>query len=197
VIGRLRGTVVVKRPPYLILEVGGVGYEIEAPMSTFYALPESGEVILHTHLTVRDDALQLFGFASTAEKTLFRDLIKVSGVGGKMALTILSGISVPDFIATVREGDDSRLTGLPGVGKKTAARLVVEMRDQLGEAVSGEAGESTAPSQTVGSNRAEAFDALTTLGYKPAEANRLLKDLGDAGTDSEELIRLALKRAVR
>lgn len=195
-IGRLRGTVVEKRPPVLILDVAGVGYELEAPMSTFFNLPPTGgEATLHTHLAVRDDALLLFGFATRAEKNLFRDLIKISGVGAKMALTILSGSGVDEFVATVQAGDTDKLTGLPGVGKKTAARLIVEMRDRLDGAIPGAAvpGAGSDPSDAV----SEAHRALTALGYKPAEAARLLKDLPEPGGDSESLIRQALKKAVR
>lgn len=199
-IGRLQGRIAVKQPPTLILDVGGIGYELEAPMSTFFNLPATGETAtLHTHLAVREDALLLYGFASLAERGLFRDLIKVSGVGAKLALTILSGISVNDFVATVNEGDSDKLTGLPGVGKKTAARLVVEMRDRLGTgAGDGEppAVDGTGPAgddDPVG----EAHRALTALGYKPAEATRLLKDMPTGEHDSEVLIREALKRAVR
>ena len=194
-IGRLRGTVVDKRPPVLILDVGGVGYELEAPMSTFFNLPAAGEpVTLHTHLAVRDDALLLFGFGTRAEKDLFRDLIKVSGVGAKMALTILSGTGVDEFVITVREGNADKLTGLPGVGKKTAARLIVEMRDRLGApAETAGAGSAAAPADAV----TEAHRALTALGYKPAEATRLLKDREDPDADSESLIRQALRKAVR
>lgn len=195
-IGRLRGTIVEKRPPVLVLDVAGVGYELEAPMSTFFNLPPSGgEVTLHTHLAVRDDALLLFGFATQAEKNLFRDLIKVSGVGAKMALTILSGSGVDEFVATVQAGDADKLTGLPGVGKKTAARLIVEMRDRLDGAVPqiAGAGNGSDPTGAVG----EAHRALTSLGYKPAEATRLLKDLPEPDGDSESLIRQALKKAVR
>lgn len=195
-IGRLRGTVIEKRPPVLVLDVGGVGYELEAPMSTFFALPAAGEIVtLHTHLAVREDALLLFGFATQAEKRLFRDLIKVSGVGAKMALTILSGSSVDEFVATVQEGDADKLTGLPGVGKKTAARLIVEMRDRLGAAPP----PASAPAAGGGPADAmsEAHRALTALGYKPAEATRLLKDPEDPAADSEGLIRQALRKAVR
>jgi Holliday junction DNA helicase RuvA len=196
VIGRLRGTVVDKRPPVLILDVGGVGYELEVSMSTFFTLPAAGETVtLHTHLAVREDALLLFGFATRAEKILFRDLIKISGVGAKMALTILSGTGVDEFVATVQAGNADKLTGLPGVGKKTAARLIVEMRDRLGEAPPQAGGPAPggAPSDPV----SEAHRALTALGYKPAEATRLLKDLEDPAGDSESLIRQALKKAVR
>ncbi|MES1944428.1 Holliday junction DNA helicase RuvA [Salinisphaera sp. PC39] len=197
-IGLLRGVVADKRPPYLLLDVGGVGYELEAPMSTFFALPAAGETAtLHTHLAVREDALLLFGFATRAEKDLFRDLIKVSGVGAKMALTILSGTGVDEFVTTVQEGDADKLTGLPGVGKKTAARLIVEMRDRIGAAPPAAGGAAPSagggPADAVG----EAHRALTALGYKPAEATRLLKDLDEPDGDSESLIRQALRKAVR
>ena len=197
-IGLLRGVVADKRPPYLLLDVGGVGYELEAPMSTFFALPAAGETAtLHTHLAVREDALLLFGFATRAEKDLFRDLIKVSGVGAKMALTILSGTGVDEFVTTVQEGDADKLTGLPGVGKKTAARLIVEKRDRIGAApaAAGDGAPSAGggPADAVG----EAHRALTALGYPPAEATRLLKDLDDPDGDSERLIRQALRKAVR
>ena len=131
-IGRLRGILAEKKPPYLLLDVNGVGYELEAPMGTIFQLPEVGaEVTLHTHLAVRDDAHLLFAFATEAERTLFRTLIKVNGVGAKLALTILSGISADDFARCVQESDTASLVRLPGVGKKTAERLVVEMRDRL------------------------------------------------------------------
>lgn len=199
-IGRLEGRLLEKRPPWLVLDVGGVGYEVEAPMSTFYKLPAVGEsVVLRTHLVVREDAFSLFGFGAEAERSLFRDLIKVSGVGPRLALTILSGISPEDFVATIQEGDADRLTGLPGVGKKTAARLMVDMRDRLGSAsasgltMAGPAGSGGVPDDPA----AEAHHALTSLGYKPAEATRLLRNCDTAGQSSEELIRQALKRAVR
>lgn len=198
-IGHLRGTLVHKQPPALLIDVSGVGYELEAPMSTFYTLPAVGETVtLVTHLVVREDAHQLFGFASRAERQLFRDLIKVTGVGARMGLTILSGISVNDFIATVQQGDGTRLTRLPGVGKKTAARLVVEMRDRIGLPAIVEDGQPAAlqASGEVGPET-EAFEALIALGYKPAEATRLLRKVATPGLNSEELIRLALKMAVK
>lgn len=198
-IGRLRGEVVAKQPPALVLDVGGVGYELEAPMSTFFNLPATGETVtLHTHLVVREDAMLLYAFASLAERSLFRELIKVSGVGAKLALTILSGISVDDFVATVNDGDADRLTGLPGIGKKTAARLIVEMRGRIvggdNDGSAPAAGSGVAPGFDA---RGEAHGALTALGYKPAEATRLLKDIPTDGQGSEALIREALKRAVR
>lgn len=196
-IGRLKGELVEKAPPVLIVDIGGVGYEVEAPMSTFYKLPATGkQVTLHTQMIFREDAQIIYGFATRAERELFRDLIKISGVGGKLALTILSGIPVDDFIATVQQGDSAALTRLPGVGKKTAARLVVEMKDRLGSAVpvvEGEPGGETGEADAM----TEAFGALTTLGYKPAEANKLLRSVSEADMDSAELIRAALKQAVK
>ncbi len=197
-IGLLKGLLVEKQPPVLILDVGGVGYEVEAPMSTFYSLPKIGEsVTLLIHMVVREDALLLYGFATQAEKKLFRELIKISGVGAKMALTILSGSSVDDFTNTVVAGDADRLTGLPGVGKKTAARLIVEMRDRLGSPDMLPAGMSLQADGGGSDPISEAHHALTALGYKPQEATRLLKDLASENASSEELIRLALKRAIK
>lgn len=195
-IGRITGKLVLKQPPLLMVDVGGVGYELEAPMSTFYKLPSAGEpVTLHTHLTVREDAHLLFGFGSVAEKALFRELIKVSGVGPKVALSVLSGVSVEDFWLTVRAGDSVRLTKLPGIGKKTAERLVLEMRDKSGAA--GDLPASGGPSAPVGSPLQEARAALTALGYKPAEIQRFTEAVYKDGMSTEQIIQEALKRAVR
>lgn len=196
-IGRITGRLVLKQPPLLIVDVGGVGYEIEAPMSTFYRLPAMGEAVtLHTHLTIRDDAHLLFGFGTTTEKALFRELIKVSGVGPKLALTVLSGGSVEDFWNTVRAGDVARLTKLPGVGRKTAERLVVEMRDKAGgDGESGVAGAMTPA--LAGSPLQEARSALTALGYKPAEIQRFTDAVYKDGMSTEQIIQEALRRAVR
>lgn len=193
-IGRLQGRLLSKQPPQLLVDVNGVGYEVEAPMSTIYDLPAVGEnVVLHTHLAVREDAQQLFGFASEQERSLFRDLIKVSGVGGKVALAILSGISVSEFVFCVQANDSARLVKVPGIGKKTAERLIIEMRDKLGD------GESvTLPSagpQTAQGPVAEAHAALVALGYKPADASKMLDKVAEPDMDSEALIRAALKGA--
>lgn len=196
-IGYLKGILVEKQPPSLLIDVNGVGYEVEAPMSTFYELPATGNVItLHTHLHVREDAQQLFGFASKSERSLFRDLIKISGVGAKLALSVLSGISSEDFIATVQAGDTATLTRLPGIGKKTAERLIIEMRDRYGDSplLPGIQGSDA---NVVQDPAQEAFSALISLGYKPAEATRLVKSVGEEGLSSEELIRKALKNAVQ
>ncbi len=198
-IGRLTGKLVEKHPPSLLLEVNGVGYEMEAPMSTFYNLPEPGNgVTLHTHLVVREDAHLLYGFASREERQLFRALIKISGVGPKLALTLLSGISVTDFARSVQDDDTARLVRLPGIGKKTAQRLIVEMRDRLEGALPSVAvSEAKLPSIADGDPRRDARRALESLGYKPQEAIRLVESVTDEGLTSEEIIRHALKRAMR
>lgn len=197
-IGFLRGRIVSKQPPVLLLEVGGVGYEVEAPMSTFYELPDTGsEVTLHTHLVVREDAHLLFAFATESERWLFRQLIKVSGVGARVALTILSGASVEQFARAVQEGDTASLTRLPGIGKKTAERLVVEMRDRLKETATGSAALPASLGAAPASATDEAFDALVALGYKAQEATRMIKGVDTDGLASEEIIRRALQATVR
>lgn len=199
-IGRLRGTLVMKRPPWLILDVGGVGYELEAPMSTFFQLPVLEKVVvLHTHLVVREDAQLLYGFATEDERELFRQLIKVNGVGPKLALTILSGISADDFARCVNEGETAALVRLPGVGKKTAERLVIEMRGRFDDwrpnnDLSMAAG---AESVAVDDPVKEALTALIALGYKPQEASRMLQGLDTKEKRSEDIIRMALQGAVR
>ncbi len=196
-IGSLSGKLILKQPPRLLIDVGGVGYECEAPMSTFYSLPSLGETVtLHTHLTVRDDAHLLYAFASLQEKSLFRDLVKVSGVGPKIALAILSGTGVDEFWGTVREGQVTRLTKVPGIGKKSAERLVVELRDKAG--AQGATGLPSAAGPAVSSSPLqEARSALEALGYKPAEAQRLTDSVESDGLNAEQIIREALKRAVR
>lgn len=192
-IGFLRGVILRKQPPQLLLEVHGVGYELEAPMSTFYELPEVGtEITLFTHLVVREDAQILFGFGSESERRMFRGLLRVNGVGPKMALSILSGISADGFAACVRNNDVAALTKLPGIGKKTAERLVVEMRDRLQDigATDTLAGMTARP-------RDEALSALVALGYKPQEADRMLQAIKENDLSSEEFIRRALQNAVR
>ena len=194
-IGSLRGRITAKTPPQLVVEVGGVGYEVEAPMSTFFGLPALGhEVQLLTHLVVREDAHVLYGFGSEDERRLFRSLIKVSGVGPKIALALLSGISVGDFYECVQSQDIAALTRVPGIGRKTAERLIVEMRDRLSAQ---ELGGALAAGAAPASPEAEAFDALVALGYRPAEATRLLKAAGPGTHSTEELIRRALRGAVR
>lgn len=202
-IGRIQGILVSKQPPQLLVDVHGVGYEIEAPMSTFYQLPELDQpVTLHTHLVVREDAQQLYGFASEQERRLFRSLIRINGVGAKLALAILSGMSAAEFARCVHDNDSRALVALPGVGKKTAERLIMEMRDRLddweGESLAPAAvGGSPAPAPA-GSMEAdrEAVSALIALGYKPQEASRMVQSVDSEGRNSEDIIRAALKAAV-
>ncbi|MDB6156843.1 MAG: ATP-dependent helicase RuvA [Gammaproteobacteria bacterium] len=194
-IGSVRGRVASKTPPQLTVEVGGLGYELEAPMSTFFLLPSVGEEVrLLTHLVVREDAHILYAFATENERRLFRSLIKVSGVGPKIALALLSGISVEAFALCVQNEDIAALTRVPGIGRKTAERLVVEMRDRLGPATD-PAFMATA-SAPAPNPEAEAFGALVALGYRPAEATRLLKAAGPGTHSTEELIRRALQGAI-
>jgi Holliday junction DNA helicase RuvA len=201
-IGRIKGTLLTKQPPALLVDVQGVGYEMEAPMSTFYQLPSVGdEVVLHTHLVVREDAQLLYAFYSTAERRLFRDLIRINGVGPKLGLTILSGISAEDFARAVHEGDAAALTGLPGVGKKTADRLIVELRDKLSEATA-PIGDDTATSARSGqayqaSPVSDAVSALTALGYKAQEASRMVRAIDATGMETEAIIKAALQGAVK
>ena len=191
-IGFLRGTLVSKRPPQLTVDVGGVGYDLETPMSTFYRLPEAGEPLtLLTHLLVREDAHLLYGFSTEAERALFRKLLKVSGVGARIALGILSGISAEGFRRCVLERDLITLTRIPGIGRKTAERLVVEMAASIEQLDGGEPGGAMAANGAEG----EAHGALLALGYKPAEVTRLLAEIDTAQLGAEELIREALKRA--
>lgn len=197
-IGSLEGTLRHKAPPHLLLEVAGVGYEVEAPMSTFYGMPAPGERLrLLTHLVVREDAHVLFGFATAEERVLFRQLLKVSGVGPRIALAILSGVSVTAFAQCVHEQNAAALTRIPGVGRKTAERLIVEMRDRLGSgAGTASGGAAGGPAATLAGDPAhDAWSALVALGYKPAEATRLLKNAGEGSV--EERIRLALQSAAR
>ncbi|MGB0468682.1 MAG: Holliday junction branch migration protein RuvA [Pontibacterium sp.] len=206
-IGRLKGELLEKQPPQLVIDVNGVGYEVEASMNTFYRLPELGSpVMLFTHFVVREDAQLLYGFADKEERLLFRTLIKVNGVGPKLALSILSGISAPDFVRSVNDQDTAALVRLPGVGKKTAERLIVEMKDKLkglqladvGEfRLSG--GDASPVSVPVIDARADAETALVALGYKPVQATKAvaqaLKALGNDAS-SEDLIRQSLKSMV-
>ncbi len=195
-IGRLRGTLLEKLPPQLLLDINGVGYEVQAPMTTFYELPEiSSEIVLHTHLAISEHAHVLYGFLRESDRSLFRTLIKISGVGPKLALAILSGMSADEFVNCVRSGDSVALTRLPGVGKKTAERLVVEMKDRLKD-WQGLASPTGAVSQTVTPTTdalKDAISALVSLGYKPQEASKMVSQVESEGLASEEVIRLALR----
>ena len=197
-IGFLRGVIIKKQPPFLLLDVQGIGYEIEAPMTTFYVLPEiKNEVEIFTHLVVRDDAHLLFGFATEDERHLFRTLIKVNGVGAKMGLTILSGIEADEFALCVQNNDAARLTKLPGVGKKTAERLIVEMRDRLDGLPKISVTLNSENLNLANDPVNEAVSALIGLGYKPSEASRFVLAITAEGLSSEELIREALKNSVK
>ncbi len=197
-IGFLRGRLVAKSAPTLVLDVNGVGYEVEAPMTTFYTLPEIGrEVHLYTHLVVREDAQLLFGFSSQGDRALFRSLIKVNGVGARLALTLLSGLSVDDFYRCVQDHDTAALVRLPGIGKKTAERLIIEMRDRLPVNDLGGMPASIASGMVDGqpSPMQEAVSALIALGYKNLDAQRMVKKVSAGGKTSEEIIRSALQSA--
>ena len=200
-IGFLRGKLVHKAPPFLVLDVQGVGYEVEAPMTTFYDLPAINEEIkLHTHLVVREDAHILFGFSTEADRTLFRTLIKVNGVGPKLALTILSGQSAEEFHRCIHDNDTQALVRLPGVGKKTAERLIIEMRDRLpdlGDSAMTSTGKTGAVTPSVSNPKQEAVSALCSLGYKLLDAGKMVQNISAEGKSCEDIIRLALQGAVR
>lgn len=200
-IGFLRGKLVHKAPPILVLDVQGVGYEIEAPMTTFYRLPVIGaEIILHTHLVVREDAHILFGFSSEADRSLFRTLIKVNGVGPKLALTILSGQSAEEFQRCIQNNDTQALVRLPGVGKKTAERLIIELRDRLLD-VTGtgtpDANPEIMSGAIAGKAKQEAISALCSLGYKPPDAAKMVQNINAEGKSCEDIIRLALQGSLK
>lgn len=195
-IGRLRGTLAHKQPPWLVVDVGGVGYELEAPMSTFYDLPELGrEVALFTHYAQKEDSVSLYGFLREAERRLFRDVQKVSGIGAKIALAILSGVSVEEFARLVQAGDVTALTRIPGIGKKTAERIVVELRDRAADLAGGAA--AGGMPVAAGDPQTDAATALQQLGYKPADAARMARDAAAPGDEAAAIIRKALQSALR
>jgi len=197
-IGYLCGILRDKQPPVLLIDVQGVGYEVEAPMTTFYDLPAVGEsVTLHTHLAVREDAHTLYGFSRLSDRSLFRSLIKVNGVGAKLALTILSGMEASQFVLCVQAGDTASLVKLPGVGKKTAERLVVEMRDKLSDwAPAAGVQASSAALPDVTNPVEEAVSALIALGYKAPEASRMIRAIETTDLGTEAIIRAALQASV-
>lgn len=193
-IGRLRGILAYKQPPWLVIDVGGVGYELEAPMSTFYDLPDVGrDVILFTHYAQKEDSVSLYGFLRESERRLFRDVQRVSGIGAKIALAVLSGVSVDEFARLVQAGDITALTRIPGIGKKTAERMVVELRDRAVDF----AGGAPTVSQLGNDPVSEASVALQQLGYKPAEAARMAREAAGEGDDVAGVIRKALQAALR
>ncbi|WP_018984540.1 Holliday junction branch migration protein RuvA [Salinimonas chungwhensis] len=205
-IGQIRGTLIEKQPPEIVIDVAGVGYEIQMPMTSFYQLPAVGEeVTVHTHFVVREDAQLLFGFADKMERGMFRELIKANGVGPKLGLTILSGMSASQFLNSVQNEDVSALVAMPGIGKKTAERLVVELKDRLAKfgkshdvslptlPMENTAGETLVP---LNDAREEAASALVSLGYKPAQASKMVTGVYQSNMDSETIIREALKAAL-
>ena len=194
-IGRLKGVLIHKSPPWLVVDVHGVGYELEAPMSTFYDLPEAGrEVSLFVHYAQKEDSVSLYGFLTDAERRLFRDVQKVSGIGAKIALAVLSGVSVDDFARLVQTSDVAALTRIPGIGKKTAERMVVELRDRAADLAGGPLASATG---LPGDPLSEAITALQALGYKPAEAERMARKAAGDGDDAAVIIRKALQSALR
>ncbi len=201
-IGRLKGILLTKQPPTLLLDVNGVGYEVDAPMSTFYQLTDIGqEVVLHTHLVVREDVQQLCGFVTETERSMFRSLIKINGVGPKLALSILSAISADDFARCIQDNDTATLVRLPGVGKKTAERLVIEMRDKLKDwqvepLSNGKMPTGMADIQHKSDPVEEAVSALIALGYKPPQASRMVTQIDSHNLSSEDIIRDALKASI-
>lgn len=205
-IGRIRGTLIEKQPPQILVDVSGVGYEVQLPMTNFYELPAVGEeVVVHTHFVVREDAQLLFGFTDKVSRELFRELIKANGVGPKLGLAILSGMSASQFLNNVQNEDVSALVSLPGIGKKTAERLVVELKDRLKKFGQNQQIDMPPPLADDGDNntivalndaREEAQSALVALGYKPAQASKLVDSVYQENMDSESLIREALKAAL-
>jgi len=196
-IGRIEGTLLEKNPPALLVDVQGIGYEVDVPMSTFYSLPATGEpMALLVHMVVREDAMLLYGFGTSLERTLFRALLKVNGVGAKVALSILSGMSADEFLACVAREDADALVRVPGIGKKTAERLLVELKDRVASIGTGATGGSVTTRADT-SNRVQAEEALAALGYKPVETKRLLDQASPADQSVEEMIRAALQGANR
>ena len=194
-IGRLKGILAHKQPPWLVVDVHGVGYELEAPMSTFYDLPAvGGEVSLFTHYAQKEDSVSLYGFLQESERRLFRDVQKVSGIGARIALAVLSGVSVGEFARLVQTGDVAALTRIPGIGKKTAERMVVELRDRAADFAGGM---PTAVGGVATDPLSESIVALQQLGYKPVEAQRMAKQAYAEGDTAEAVIRKALQSALR
>ena len=198
-IARLSGTLIHKQPPLMVIDVNGVGYEVEAPLTVFYNLPEVGQpVVVLTHLSVKEDSHTLYGFSGESERTLFRQLLKISGIGAKLALTILSGASGDDLARFVAERDAAALTRLPGIGKKTAERIIIELRDKLDDLPFGGGGMPSGAGAPIPDDAiSEATIALNSLGYKPQEASRMVRAVADPDMSVEEIIRLALQSTVK
>ncbi|MDZ4731125.1 MAG: Holliday junction branch migration protein RuvA [Xanthomonadales bacterium] len=196
-IARLSGILIAKQPPLLVIDVAGVGYEVEAPLSVFYDLPEIGKPLtLLTHLQIKDDGHSLFGFANEGQRTLFRQLLKISGIGAKLALTILSGASPNELARFVAEGDSASLTRLPGIGKKTAERIIIELRDKLDHLAVSFAVIGGGANPVAANAASEATHALASLGFKPMEANRLVRLVAQPNMSAEDIIRLALQATI-
>ena len=193
-IARIKGILLEKQAPVLVLDVAGVGYELEAPMTTFYDLPDaSNEVVLHTHMVVREDAQKLYGFSARSQRDLFRNLLKVSGVGPRVALAILSSLSAEEFLVCMAEEDVDRLTLVPGIGRKTAQRLLVEMRDLVLTGTAETLPQAVRVAQDSPNPVQDAVSALIALGYKPAQASRAVREVGNGDSGSEDIIRQALR----
>jgi len=196
-IARLAGTLIAKAPPLLVVDVAGVGYEVEAPLSVFYDLPELGQpVVLLTHLQVREDTHALYGFSTESERVLFRQLLKISGIGAKLALTILSGASGDELARFVATDDTAALTRLPGIGKKTAERIIIELRDKLDGFAPPDGKAPAAGLKQPAGPASEAAHALVSLGYKPQEAGRMVRSVAQPELSAEEIIRLALQSTI-
>jgi Holliday junction DNA helicase RuvA len=197
-IARLAGTLIYQQPPLMVIDVAGVGYEVEAPLSVFYDLPEIGQpIVILTHLSIKDDSHTLYGFSSEAERTLFRQLLKISGIGAKLALTILSGASGDELARYVAEGDSAALVRLPGIGKKTAERIIIELRDKLDVLPVAATPVATGGEAVPANASSEAITALNALGYKPQESSSLVRKVAKPDMDVEEIIRLALQSMVK
>ena len=194
-IGQLKGQIISKNPPEVLLEVGGIGYELLCPMSTFYQLDNSSEdTLLYTHLSIKEDSHTLFGFLSMDEKKLFRELIRVNGVGPKVALAILSHLSVPSLVDCIMSEDSDLLSKTPGIGKKTALKLIVELQDRLDKVELVNRSTSTMGHKTISNpNAKQALAALQSLGFKTKEANKMVSAIDDQTLSTEELIRIALQ----
>ena len=197
-IARLAGTLIHKQPPLMVIDIAGVGYEVEAPLNVFYDLPEIGQpVVILTHLSIKDDSHTLYGFSSEAQRTLFRQLLKISGIGAKLALTILSGVSGDELARYVADNDIASLTRLPGIGKKTAERIIMELRDKL-DVLPATAGSAQGGSAVIaGDASSEAADALRALGYKPQEVSHMVRQAAEPDMSAEEIIRRALQSMVK
>jgi len=199
-IGRIKGQLISKESPILMVDVNGVGYEIEAPTRVFFELPENGaDVTIITHMLVREDAQILYGFNNLGQRELFRKLLKVNGIGAKSALAVLSTMSVNEFVAMIQSQDVAAIVKIPGVGKKTAQRLIIEMRDKLGDVASDDlsipakSGTASNLNNMPASAQSEALVALQSLGFRPQEVNLLIKNIAKDGMTAEEIIRLCLQ----